>query len=167
VGKEKEKREAASVMGKKKATLVHSTGQQPLPQQSLEAPTPVKRDDSGEKKLHKAEEKKARKEEERQQRRRARIQKLFTKADKDESGFLDVPEVAKLIQGAFKKKDLERLGDLTLEKFAERQVKKYDASGNGRLEFSEFLHLYEELLEDPKLPDDLRASAIEADDEEQ
>jgi len=46
------------------------------------------------------------------------------------------------------------------------KIKKYDSNRTGKIEFPEFLRLYDELLEDPKLPDDLRVSANEADEEE-
>jgi len=55
------------------------------------------------------------------------------------------------------------MSDLT---FYEFQIKKYDTNRTGKIEFPEFLKLYNDLLEDPKLPDDLRLSANLADEEE-
>lgn len=46
------------------------------------------------------------------------------------------------------------------------QINKYDKNGNGRIEFNEFLALYDELLEDPKLPADLRAASQLLDDDD-
>jgi len=145
----------------KRTQITHSANEVPN-NKKVDGKKELKKDDKDVKK----EEKERRKEEGRQQRRRGRLHKIFERADKDSSGFLDVVEVCNMIKNAFKKKDLERLGNLPLIQFAQSQVKKYDKSGNGKIEFEEFMDFYEDLLEDPKLPDDLRQSSNAADDDE-
>ena len=48
--------------------------------------------------------------------------KIFEKGDKDSSGALDDAELANMIKSAFKKKDLDKLGDITVLQFAQIQV---------------------------------------------
>lgn len=67
--------------------------------------------------------------------RHARLQKIFEKSDKDSSGALDEHELANLIKSAFKKKDLEKLGDLTLVQFAQIQVLSFSLHPHDRFVF--------------------------------
>ena len=56
------------------------------------------------------------------QKRQARLLKIFEKGDKDSSGALDAKEIANMIKAAFKKKEIEKLGDISLLQFAEMQA---------------------------------------------
>eukprot|EP01124_Arcella_intermedia_P035035 TRINITY_DN8826_c0_g1_i1.p1 TRINITY_DN8826_c0_g1~~TRINITY_DN8826_c0_g1_i1.p1 ORF type:complete len:262 (-),score=83.06 TRINITY_DN8826_c0_g1_i1:35-799(-) len=99
-----------------------------------------------------------------EKKRRKKLKKIFERADEDGNGSLDQLEVRHLIRRIFKTSKVD-LASQNLIKYAETQFNLVDKDGSGTLDFEEFLELYDKLLTDPQIPEEMKLNAKQTETE--
>jgi len=96
--------------------------------------------------------------------RRRKLRKIFERADEDGNGSLDKNEVRHLILRLFRNSKVD-FNSKHLAKYAELQFNAVDKDGSGSLSFEEFMVLYEKLMTDPDIPEEMKKGAKETESE--
>jgi len=115
---------------------------------------------------------------------KSRIRRIFDQADKDGSGALDKHELRSVLRKMFRKSDVS-FDSKQLRKYAELQIAEHDSDGSGTigislsshlfpssllncfllLDFEEFAELYQKIMEDPEIPEDMKKGALASEKE--
>eukprot|EP01124_Arcella_intermedia_P017571 TRINITY_DN2433_c0_g1_i1.p1 TRINITY_DN2433_c0_g1~~TRINITY_DN2433_c0_g1_i1.p1 ORF type:complete len:220 (+),score=44.98 TRINITY_DN2433_c0_g1_i1:635-1294(+) len=99
--------------------------------------------------------------EESEYKRRCRLEELFKKYDKDQSGYLDETELLQVVKDAFN----QSVSPAVIARHTKTLIYKHDKDRSGQIEFEEFVTLYSKLLDDPELPIELRVKVQQADNQ--
>lgn len=84
---------------------------------------------------------------------------LIAQADKDKSGSLSRREVRHLIRHIFRQEGRDDFNAKYLATYSNMVFKEHDTDGSKSLDFDEFVNLYQKLMQDTKIPDQIKRKA--------
>lgn len=117
------------------------------------------------KRQKKEKEKEIQKREHKKKARTKMLQRLFAETDVDHSGTLDVDELHSLLSKTFQiaVNDSEPKEKSFLWTFAKEQIDLF-TNNTGQASFDDFVKLYEKILDNPEVPDELKIAAQNAEE---